>query len=200
MLRLNTDNVNFQANISTKLKGRGNVMSKFSKAFEQKTANMPGTLNIRRGGTLYPDSITFSINNEADTCLTYYDYNKLLAKSDEDVTQKFVNQTADKFVKIFKILQQEVRHDETIKSIEKQIARIKDTISTNTNRARHLRSNGGSVKFINSFESVASSAKQKVEILQKEKERIHSEFIDKIYSIAGKDKDLQIYADALSIL
>lgn len=104
------NSISFGAKIITPLKGGYNVMDKVAKKFEEKTANMDGYLRVLKdGGT----GLSVSLNDKKN--VVFHDSSDLLltnVKDDRVITDKVVDKIVDRFINVYRALNEYSKFEE----------------------------------------------------------------------------------------
>lgn len=188
----NINNISFQANLITKIKGRDNIMSKIASEFQFKTRNMPGTMELVRGGNQYPGAMILKLKKEPSPIYSIINYKSFLSQTNEKVTSKDINKIAKRFSKIFKMLTLEDIFTRKIDAINLNLNQVHKALRKNSGILAAVKNNGNE-KYIKPYEVLVKNNTNRIKTLNTEKELLKKQYIDNIEKIAGEDKEFQEY-------
>lgn len=183
------NNVSFQANLVTKVKGRNNFITTVSKRFKEKTAGLPGTMKLYRGGADYPGAMIFDVNGHV-YCM--HDYAKLTHQHSDKINAGDVESITMKLSRIFRMLSAEDayvnKQDELEEAIRKTTLALKNNL-----RILHGHQSENNEKYIKIYNTLIQKNKARIQSLKAENELNKAEFWEKLDKITSKTSEFDMF-------
>ena len=179
------NNISFKANLVTKVKGRNGFVEKVAKRFSEKTAGLPGTMQLYRGGCEYPGAMILDVNGKI---FSMTDYAQLTHQHSNKVNKTEVETMTTKLSRIFRMLTAE---DTYVKKQDEIDEAIRQTSLALKNNLRILKGHEAesNEKYIKIYNTLIQKNKARIQALKADKEASKAEFWDKLDKITSKTSE-----------
>ncbi len=186
------NSLSFQAKIqlNSHIKDGRRLMQEIAPLFEEKTANYPGErLQITRNNkdSILDNYLSFHLNKEK----VYDEYRVSVTEPDiEQLMEKYDNETvANKLFKIFKCLKRETVYDNHDRLLDNEIGKVQTVISRQMPIIRRYKAQGKET-YAKPFETIVARNQEKINQINKEKEREGKKLVSDLDKIAQNDEDI----------
>lgn len=194
---MNTDynnSLSFQAKVqlNARIKDGRRLMQEIAPIFEEKTAKYPGErLQITRNnpGDALESYLSFHLSKEK----VFDEYRVSVTEPDiEQLMEKYDNETvADKLYKIFKCLKRETTYDNHNRILDYEIGKVQTVINRQMPLIRRYKDQGKDI-YAKPFETIVARNQEKIDKINKEKEREAKQLVTDLDKIAQNDADIAL--------
>ena len=188
------NSLSFQAKVqlNARIKDGRRLMQEIAPLFEEKTAKYPGErLQITRNnpGDALESYLSFHLSKEK----VFDEYRVSVTEPDiEQLMGKYDNETvADKLYKIFKCLKRETTYDNHNRILDYEIGKVQTVINRQMPLIRRYKDQGKDI-YAKPFETIVARNQEKIDKINKEKEREAKQLVTDLDKIAQNDADIAL--------
>lgn len=194
MNTVNNNNFTFKGNLVTQIKGRNNIVSDVARRFSERTASIPGALEMVKGGSEYPNAMIFRLKGNDSEIFSVLDYASLFGENAVNKTKKLVDEITTNIINIFKTLKAEETYNTEVSKVYSNLNRVERDLISNTRFLKGLKEIGDSEKS-RVFESLINLNKKRINSLLEQEQNLKKAYFEKLDKLAQNDERIKKFAD-----
>lgn len=187
------NNVSFNANLLTKMKGRHNIVERVGDKFAQKTLGTTGDLYVFRDKKNYPNAIVISLDKKKDYILgNYGDLFGAKIEKPEDINDSKIESIATSLYNILIALKADVYFDKLKNEHDDNLRSVKAALRKNSILLEKAKEDGNA-KFIDMYKRLVESHKNRYASLLSSLENIKNNYVRMLKYMAKEEPMLDTW-------